>query len=72
MIFIPFFLIMVAPTVMTLYTKGDAAPRITAWGQSILAMIAFNFTLSIRYPGLGSALSCRSSSPSVSVSRRSW
>lgn len=53
-IFIPFLLIMVAPSVMTLFTKGDVAPRITAWGQSILAMIAFNFTLSIRYPGLGS------------------
>jgi len=49
----PFLLIMLVPTLMTLYIKADVAPRMTLWGASILALIALNFTFSVRYPALG-------------------
>jgi len=48
-IFIPFILLMLVPTIITLYAKADVAPRLTAWSGSILALIALNFTLSVRY-----------------------
>ena len=38
---------------MTLYVKADIAPRMTLWGASILALIALNFTFSVRYSALG-------------------
>lgn len=50
----PFILTLLIPTVMTLYLKADLAPRMTLWGGSILALIALNFTFSIRYAALGS------------------
>jgi hypothetical protein len=53
-IFTPFLLILLVPTIMTLYVKADIAPRMTLWGASILALIALNFTFSVRYPALGS------------------
>lgn len=53
-IFTPFLLILLVPTIMTLYVKADVAPRMTLWGASILALIALNFTFSVRYPALGS------------------
>jgi hypothetical protein len=53
-IFTPFLLILLVPTIMTLYIKGDVAPRMTLWGASILALIALNFTFSIRYAALSS------------------
>jgi hypothetical protein len=45
---------LLVPTIMTLYIKGDVAPRMTLWGASILALIALNFTFSIRYAALSS------------------
>lgn len=54
LVFTPFLLIMLVPSVMTLYAKADVAPRMTLWGASILALIALNFTFSVRYPALGS------------------
>lgn len=53
-LFTPFLLILLVPTIMTLYVKADVAPRMTLWGASILALIALNFTFSVRYPALGS------------------
>jgi hypothetical protein len=50
----PFLLIMLVPSIMTLYAKADVAPRMTLWGASILALVALNFTFSVRYPALGS------------------
>ncbi len=49
----PFILLMLVPTTMLLYVKADIAPRMTLWGASILALIALNFTFSVRYPSLG-------------------
>jgi hypothetical protein len=51
---IPFVLLLLVPSIMTLYVKADVAPRMTLWGASILALIALNFTFSVRYPALGS------------------
>ena len=53
-VFTPFLLILLVPTIMTLYVKADVAPRMTLWSASILALIALNFTFSVRYPALGS------------------
>jgi hypothetical protein len=53
-IFAPFLLILLVPTTMTLYAKADVAPRLTAWSASILALIALNFTFSVRFPALDS------------------
>ncbi|CAK0750445.1 Neur_chan_LBD domain-containing protein [Gammaproteobacteria bacterium] len=53
-IFIPFLLILLIPTVMTLYAKADTAPRLTAWSASILSLIALNFSFSTRYAALES------------------
>ena len=50
----PFVLLLLVPSVMTLYVKADVAPRMTLWGASILALIALSFTFSVRYPALGS------------------
>ena len=50
---IPFLLTLLVPTIMTLYVKADIAPRMTLWGASILALIALNFTFSVRYSALG-------------------
>ena len=49
----PFILLMLVPTTMMLYVKADVAPRMTLWAASILALIALNFTFSVRYPALG-------------------
>ncbi|MEI6414267.1 MAG: hypothetical protein WCP34_08405 [Pseudomonadota bacterium] len=53
-IFIPLLLIMLIPTLMTLYTKADIAPRLTAWSASILSLVALSFTFSTRYSALDS------------------
>jgi hypothetical protein len=53
-IFAPFFLILLVPTTLTLYAKADVAPRLTAWSASILALIALNFTFSVRFSALDS------------------
>jgi len=50
----PFLLTLLVPTIMTLYIKADITPRLTLWGGSILALVALNFTFSVRYPALGS------------------
>ncbi|HMU82048.1 MAG TPA: hypothetical protein PKE49_16770 [Leptospiraceae bacterium] len=52
-LFAPFLALLVIPTVLTLFAKVDVAPRLTAWSASILALIALNFTFSIRYPAVG-------------------
>ena len=49
----PFILTLLVPSIMTLYIKADVAPRMTLWGASILALIALNFTFSVRYAALG-------------------
>ncbi len=53
-IFIPFFAVLFIPTLLTLFAKVDVGPRLGAWSGSILALIALNFTLSVRYPALDS------------------
>ncbi|CAK0778368.1 Neur_chan_LBD domain-containing protein [Gammaproteobacteria bacterium] len=53
-IFTPFLLLLIVPTIITFFAKSDIAPRLTAWSGSILALVALNFTFSIRYPWLGS------------------
>lgn len=53
-IFVPFTLILLVPTILTLYAKSDTGPRLGAWSGSLLALVAFNFTLSVRYPALDS------------------
>lgn len=50
----PFLLTLLVPSIMTLFIKADIAPRLTLWGGSILALVALNFTFSVRYPALGS------------------
>lgn len=53
-IFTPLLAVMLIPTIITLYAKADVAPRLTAWAGSILALLALNFTFSIRYAAAGS------------------
>ena len=48
----PFLLTLLIPTIVTLFVKADLAPRMTLWAGSILALIALNFTFSVRYPAL--------------------
>lgn len=52
-ILIPFLLIMLVPTAMSLYADADLVSRLAAWGGAILALVALNFTFSVRYPALG-------------------
>ncbi|MDB5101851.1 MAG: hypothetical protein JWM80_6272 [Cyanobacteria bacterium RYN_339] len=51
-LFTPFLLTMLVPSLITLFAKADVAPRLTAWAGSILALVALNFTFSVRYPSL--------------------
>ncbi|MBF0502048.1 MAG: hypothetical protein HQM09_18050 [Candidatus Riflebacteria bacterium] len=53
-IFTPLLALLVIPTLLTLYSKVDIAPRLTAWATSVLALIALNFTYSAKYPAVGS------------------
>lgn len=52
-IIIPFLLVMLVPTAMSLYAEADLVSRLGAWGGAILALVALNFTFSVRYPALG-------------------
>jgi hypothetical protein len=54
LIFIPFLLLMLVPTVMSLYIEADIAPRLASWSLAILALVALNFNFSARFPALGS------------------
>lgn len=54
-IFVPFLLILLVPTILTLYATADTGPRLGAWSGSLLALVAFNFTLGVRYPALDSS-----------------
>ena len=43
---------MLIPTLITLFAKADIAPRLMAWAGSNLALVALNFTFTVRYPSL--------------------
>ncbi len=51
-IFIPLLLTLLVPTVISLVPSFELPARLTSWAGSILALIALNFTLSLRFPGL--------------------
>jgi hypothetical protein len=53
-IFVPFLLVIIIPTMLTLHTTADIAPRLGAWAGSILALVALSFTFSTRYSALES------------------
>ncbi|MDP2903120.1 MAG: hypothetical protein Q8N96_08425 [Methylovulum sp.] len=53
-ILMPFFLVMLIPTIGTLYTKLDLEKRLGFWSASILALVALSFTYTARYPMLPS------------------
>lgn len=53
-ILMPFFLVMLIPTIGTLYTKLDLEKRLGFWSSSILALVALSFTYTARYPALPS------------------
>ena len=51
-IYVPFFLMMVVPWILTFYGNLDLYSRVSGWGGAILSLIAFNFTFALRYPAL--------------------
>lgn len=51
-VFIPFFLVLLVPTIITLWLNSDLDKKIGAWSGSILTMVALSFTISVRYPTL--------------------
>lgn len=52
--FAPLFLIMLAPTILTLYSESNLGSRLTAWGAALLTLIATTFALNQKYPALES------------------
>ncbi len=52
--FAPLLLIVIIPSILTLYNKSDVGALLGAWSGAILALIALSFTLNLRYPALGS------------------
>lgn len=57
--FAPLLLIVVVPTLVTLYVSAETSARLGYWSGAILALIALSFTLNLRHPALpaGSILS---------------
>lgn len=51
--FVPLLLIVLAPTVLTLYFTADLATRLGAWAAGLLTLIATDFALDQKYPALG-------------------
>ncbi len=51
-IFIPLLLLMMVPTIISLIPSFELPARLTSWASSILALVALNFTLSLRFQGL--------------------
>lgn len=51
--FAPLLLIMLSPTLITLYSEASFSTRITAWGGALLTLIAVSFALELKYPALG-------------------
>ncbi|QFY41920.1 hypothetical protein F6R98_04135 [Candidatus Methylospira mobilis] len=52
MIVMPFFLVMLVPTIGMFYTKLGIQFRLNFWAGSVLALIALSFTYAQRYSGL--------------------
>ncbi len=52
--FAPLFLIMLSPTIMTLFSETTLGTRLTAWGGALLTLIATMFALNQKYPALES------------------
>ncbi len=50
--FAPLLIIILAPTILTLYSDTAVGPRLTAWGASLLTLIATSFALNQKYPAL--------------------
>lgn len=53
-VFAPLLLILIVPTILTLYVPGEVGVRLTTWSGAMLALIAMIFTLDLRYPALES------------------
>lgn len=52
-VFIPLLLLMIIPTIISVIPTFELPARLSAWAGSILALVALNFTLSVRFPGPG-------------------
>lgn len=50
--FAPLLLLMLSPTITTLYTETKLSARLTMWGGSLLTLIATSFALNSKYPQL--------------------
>lgn len=50
--FAPLFLIILSPTIMTLFGETSLGSSLTAWGASLLTLIATMFALNQKYPAL--------------------
>lgn len=50
--FAPLLLIVIVPTILTLYATAGVDARLSTWSGAILALIALSFTLQLRYPAL--------------------
>ncbi len=48
----PLLLVVIVPTILTLYANVEISTRLTTWSGAILALIALSFTLNLRYPAL--------------------
>lgn len=51
---LPLLLIVIVPTILTLYATADVGARLSTWSGAILALIALSFTMQLRYPALPS------------------
>lgn len=50
--FAPLILIVVVPSILTLYADAGIGERLSTWSGAILALIALSFTMQLRYPAL--------------------
>jgi hypothetical protein len=50
--FAPLLLIVIVPTILTLYASVDIGSRLSTWSGAILALIALGFSMQLRYPAL--------------------
>ncbi len=50
--FAPLLLIMLSPTIITLFSQSSTESRLGAWGASLLTLIAISFALNQKYPAL--------------------
>ena len=49
-ILIPYLLVLLVPTILTLFVESGVETRLGSWGDAILAMVALYFTYAVLFP----------------------